>query len=80
MSIIRTIQNEGTGIDISVPRFQEEEAPLGGVSVLYEIAVLTKLDLFKTRLHRNEDVVQFSVSTSVCYKYAAFSICMCTVM
>lgn len=58
----RSLQNDETGIDISVPRFQEEEAPLGGTSILYEISVLTRLDLFKTRLHRNEDVVQFSVS------------------
>lgn len=58
---LRSVQNEETGIDISVPRFQEEEAPLGGTSILYEISVLTCLDLFKTRLHRNEDVVQFSV-------------------
>lgn len=59
----RTLQNEETGIDISVPRSQEEEAPLGGVSILYEISVLTSLELFKSRLHRNEDVVQFSVSS-----------------
>lgn len=58
---LRSLSNEETGIDISVPRFQEEEAPLGGISILYEISVVTKLDLFKTRLHRNEDVVQFSI-------------------
>lgn len=58
---LRSLQNEETGIDISIPCFQEEEAPLGGVSILYEVSVLTKLDVFKTRLHKNEDVVQFSV-------------------
>ncbi|KFM70189.1 HCLS1-binding protein 3, partial [Stegodyphus mimosarum] len=58
---LRSLKNEETGIDISVPRFQEEEAPLGGISILYEISVLTRLDLFKTRLHKYGDVVHFSI-------------------
>ncbi|GFU24179.1 HCLS1-binding protein 3 [Trichonephila clavipes] len=58
---LRSIKNEDTGIDISVPRFKEEEAPLGGVSILYEISVLTRLEVFKTRLHKSGDVVQFTI-------------------
>ncbi|XP_054712819.1 HCLS1-binding protein 3-like [Uloborus diversus] len=59
--ILKTLKNEETGIDISVPRFEEEEAPLGGISILYEISILTKIDLFKTSLHKSEDVVHFSI-------------------
>lgn len=58
---LKCLQNEDTGIDISVPSIHEEEAPLGGVSILYEISVLTKLDLYKSSLHKIDDVVQFSV-------------------
>ncbi|KAG8198107.1 hypothetical protein JTE90_020930 [Oedothorax gibbosus] len=58
---LKSLQNEDTGIDISVPRFKEEEAPLGGISILYEISVLTRLDLFKTRLHKSGDVVHFTL-------------------
>lgn len=58
---LRSIKNDDTGIDISVPRFKEEEAPLGGVSILYEISVLTRLEIFKTRLHKSGDVVQFTI-------------------
>ncbi|XP_015928911.2 HCLS1-binding protein 3 [Parasteatoda tepidariorum] len=57
----RQLKNTNTGIDISVPGFQEESAPLGGVSILYEISVLTTLELFKTSLHSEEDVVHFSI-------------------
>ncbi|GBL77516.1 HCLS1-binding protein 3 [Araneus ventricosus] len=58
---LRSIKNEDTGIDISVPRFKEEEAPLGGISVLYEIFVVTKLEIFKTRLHKSGDTVHFTI-------------------
>ncbi|KAF8795652.1 HCLS1-binding protein 3 like protein [Argiope bruennichi] len=58
---LRSIKNEDTGIDISVPRFKEEEAPLGGISVLYEIFVVTRLEIFKTRLHKSGDVVHFTI-------------------
>ncbi|GIY35637.1 HCLS1-binding protein 3 [Caerostris darwini] len=58
---LRTIKNEDTGIDISVVRSKEEEAPLGGISVLYEIFVVTRLEIFKTRLHKSGDVVSFTI-------------------
>ncbi|CAL1287088.1 unnamed protein product [Larinioides sclopetarius] len=58
---LRSIKNEDTGIDIAVPRLKEEEAPLGGISVLYEIVVVTKLEIFKTRLHKSGDTVHFTI-------------------
>lgn len=58
---LRSIRNKDTGIDLASPSVQEVEAPLGGTSVEYEILVVTRLPLFKTQLHKNEDVVHFSV-------------------
>ncbi|XP_067879468.1 HCLS1-binding protein 3 [Heterodontus francisci] len=58
----RTIQNVNTGIDLSVPEYQEIHGKLMSGHVEYQIVVVTQLASFKSAKHKAKDVVQFVVS------------------
>ncbi|XP_072354978.1 HCLS1-binding protein 3 isoform X2 [Scyliorhinus torazame] len=58
----RTIQNVHTGIDLSVPEYQEIHGKLMTGHVEYQIVVVTQLASFKSAKHKAKDVVQFVVS------------------
>ncbi|XP_078255459.1 HCLS1-binding protein 3 [Rhinoraja longicauda] len=58
----RTIQNVTTGIDLSVPDYQEIHGKMMSGHVEYQIVVVTHLASFKSAKHKTKDVVQFVVS------------------
>ncbi|XP_050172387.1 HCLS1-binding protein 3 isoform X1 [Myiozetetes cayanensis] len=58
----RQIQNTHTGLDLSVPEYQEIRGKMMSGHVEYHIVVVTRLAAFKSAKHRPEDVVQFMVS------------------
>ncbi|KAM6324578.1 HCLS1-binding protein 3 [Aegotheles albertisi] len=58
----RQIQNTHTGLDLSVPEYQEIRGKMMSGHVEYHIVVVTRLAAFKSPKHKPEDVVQFMVS------------------
>ncbi|NXM73293.1 H1BP3 protein, partial [Serilophus lunatus] len=58
----RQIQNTHTGLDLSVPEYQEIRGKMMSGHVEYRIVVVTRLAAFKSAKHKPEDVVQFMVS------------------
>ncbi|XP_019392889.1 PREDICTED: HCLS1-binding protein 3 [Crocodylus porosus] len=58
----RQVQNAHTGIDLSVPKYQEIHGKMMSGHVEYHIVAVTRLAAFKSAKHRPEDVVQFMVS------------------
>ncbi|XP_027496931.1 HCLS1-binding protein 3 isoform X2 [Corapipo altera] len=58
----RQIQNTHTGLDLSVPEYQEIRGKMMSGHVEYHIVVVTRLAAFKSTKHKPEDVVQFMVS------------------
>ncbi|KFO69747.1 HCLS1-binding protein 3, partial [Cuculus canorus] len=58
----RQIQNTHTGLDLSVPEYQEIRGKMMSGHVEYHIVVVTQLAAFKSAKHKPEDVVQFMVS------------------
>ncbi|XP_075606639.1 HCLS1-binding protein 3 [Balearica regulorum gibbericeps] len=58
----RQIQNTDTGLDLSVPEYQEIHGKMMSGHVEYHIVVVTRLAVFKSAKHKPEDVVQFMVS------------------
>ncbi|KFW01526.1 HCLS1-binding protein 3, partial [Eurypyga helias] len=58
----RQIQNMHTGLDLSVPDYQEIRGKMMSGHVEYHIVVVTRLAAFKSAKHKPEDVVQFMVS------------------
>ncbi|XP_065587203.1 HCLS1-binding protein 3 [Cyrtonyx montezumae] len=58
----RQIQNAHTGLDLSVPEYQEVRGKMMSGHVEYHIVVVTRLAAFKSAKHKPEDVVQFMVS------------------
>ncbi|XP_057283629.1 HCLS1-binding protein 3 [Pezoporus wallicus] len=58
----RQIQNTHTGLDLSVPEYQEIRGKMMSGHVEYHIVVVTRLSAFKSAKHKPEDVVQFMVS------------------
>ncbi|NWI11285.1 H1BP3 protein, partial [Crypturellus soui] len=58
----RQIQNAHTGLDLSVPDYQEVRGKMMSGHVEYHIVVVTRLAAFKSGKHKPEDVVQFMVS------------------
>ncbi|NXO52498.1 H1BP3 protein, partial [Aramus guarauna] len=58
----RQIQNTHTGLDLSVPEYQEIHGKMMSGHVEYHIVVVTRLAVFKSAKHKPEDVVQFMVS------------------
>ncbi|XP_040408342.1 HCLS1-binding protein 3 isoform X2 [Cygnus olor] len=58
----RQIQNKHTGLDLSVPEYQEIRGKMMSGHVEYHIIVVTRLAAFKSAKHKPEDVVQFMVS------------------
>ncbi|NWV65969.1 H1BP3 protein, partial [Malurus elegans] len=58
----RQIQNRHTGLDLSVPEYQEIRGKMMSGHVEYHIVVVTRLAAFKSAKHKPEDVVQFMVS------------------
>ncbi|XP_025900672.1 HCLS1-binding protein 3 [Nothoprocta perdicaria] len=60
--IEKQIQNTHTGLDLSVPDYQEVRGKMMSGHVEYHIVVVTRLAAFKSAKHKPEDVVQFMVS------------------
>ncbi|NXJ66925.1 H1BP3 protein, partial [Rostratula benghalensis] len=58
----RQIQNTHTGLDLSVPEYQEIRGRMMSGHVEYHIVVVTRLAAFKSAKHKPDDVVQFMVS------------------
>ncbi|XP_059837777.1 HCLS1-binding protein 3 [Hypanus sabinus] len=58
----RTVQNATTGIDLSVPEYQEIHGKMMSGHVEYQIVVVTHLASFKSTKHKPKDVIQFVVS------------------
>ncbi|XP_075353964.1 HCLS1-binding protein 3 [Mycteria americana] len=58
----RQIQNTHTGLDLSVPEYQEIRGKMMSGHVEYHIVAVTRLAAFKSAKHKPEDVVQFMVS------------------
>ncbi|NXS99854.1 H1BP3 protein, partial [Jacana jacana] len=58
----RQIQNTHTGLDLSVPGYQEIHGKMMSGHVEYHIVVVTRLAAFKSAKHKPDDVVQFMVS------------------
>ncbi|NXC37502.1 H1BP3 protein, partial [Campylorhamphus procurvoides] len=58
----RQIQNTHTGLDLSVPEYQEIHGKMMSGHVEYHIIVVTRLAAFKSAKHKPDDVVQFMVS------------------
>ncbi|KFU93185.1 HCLS1-binding protein 3, partial [Chaetura pelagica] len=58
----RQIQNAHTGLDLSVPEYQEVRGKGMSGHVEYHVVVVTRLAAFKSAKHKPEDVVQFMVS------------------
>ncbi|KAK6187075.1 hypothetical protein SNE40_006323 [Patella caerulea] len=57
---IRELKNKKSGIDLSVPNY-EETAGLLGSTVVYNVVVVTNLDVFKSPKHKQTDTVQFMI-------------------
>ncbi|XP_027496930.1 HCLS1-binding protein 3 isoform X1 [Corapipo altera] len=67
----RQIQNTHTGLDLSVPEYQEIRGKMMSGHVEYHIVVVTRLAAFKSTKHKPEDVVQFMhISLQVSKKYS----------
>ncbi|XP_068959094.1 HCLS1-binding protein 3 [Petaurus breviceps papuanus] len=58
----RQVQNAHTGLDLSVPTYQEFRGKMMSGHIEYQIVVVTRLPAFKSAKHRTEDIVQFMVS------------------
>ncbi|XP_051830044.1 HCLS1-binding protein 3 [Antechinus flavipes] len=58
----RQVQNAHTGLDLSVPTYQEIHGKMMSGHVEYQVVVVTRLPAFKSPKHRPDDVVQFMVS------------------
>uniref|UniRef100_A0ACB8GDV7 HCLS1-binding protein 3 n=1 Tax=Sphaerodactylus townsendi TaxID=933632 RepID=A0ACB8GDV7_9SAUR len=58
----RPVQNAHTGLDLSVPEYQEIRGKMMSGHVEYNIVVVTQLAAFKSSKHKREDVIQFMVS------------------
>ncbi|XP_036608375.1 HCLS1-binding protein 3 [Trichosurus vulpecula] len=58
----RQVQNVHTGLDLSVPTYQEFRGKMMSGHIEYQIMVVTWLPAFKSAKHRAEDIVQFMVS------------------
>nr|XP_056712664.1 HCLS1-binding protein 3 [Euleptes europaea] len=58
----RPVQNAHTGLDLSVPEYQEIRGKMMSGHVEYNIVVVTHLAVFKSAKHKPEDVIQFMVS------------------
>ncbi|XP_031812975.1 HCLS1-binding protein 3 [Sarcophilus harrisii] len=58
----RQVQNAHTGLDLSVPTYQEVRGKMMSGHVEYQVVVVTRLPAFKSPKHRPDDVVQFMVS------------------
>lgn len=66
ISLFRQVHNAHTGIDLSVPEYQEIRGKMMSGHVEYHIVAVTRLAAFKSAKHRPEDVVQFMVSINHC--------------
>ncbi|KAL8172932.1 UNVERIFIED_CONTAM: HCLS1-binding protein 3 [Gekko kuhli] len=55
----RPVQNAHTGLDLSVPEYQEIRGKMMSGHVEYNIVVVTQLAAFKSAKHKPEDVIQF---------------------
>ena len=62
--LYRELKNKSTGIDIIVPEYQVIPGKIVN-TVLYHIIVITRLFYFKTRQHKDSDLVQFAVSNKI---------------
>ncbi|XP_042302028.1 HCLS1-binding protein 3 [Sceloporus undulatus] len=58
----RPLQNTNTGIDMSVPEYQEIRGRMLSGHVEYNIVVVTQVAAFKSVKHKPEDIIQFMVS------------------
>ncbi|XP_028578168.2 HCLS1-binding protein 3 [Podarcis muralis] len=58
----RPLQNTHTGIDLSVPEYQEIRGKMMSGHVEYNIVAVTQLPAFKSAKHKPEDIIQFMVS------------------
>ncbi|XP_066560121.1 HCLS1-binding protein 3 isoform X2 [Amia ocellicauda] len=58
----RQLQNASTGIDLSVPQYQEIRGTMMTGHVEYQIVVVTRLAAFKSAKHKPGDVVQLVIS------------------
>ncbi|XP_054830392.1 HCLS1-binding protein 3 isoform X2 [Eublepharis macularius] len=58
----RPVQNAHTGLDLSVPEYQEIRGKMMSGHVEYNIVVVTQLAAFKSAKHKPEDIIQFMVS------------------
>ncbi|XP_034965880.2 HCLS1-binding protein 3 [Zootoca vivipara] len=58
----RPLQNTHTGIDLSVPEYQEIRGKMMSGHVEYNIVAVTQLPAFKSSKHKPEDIIQFMVS------------------
>ncbi|XP_060643018.2 HCLS1-binding protein 3 [Anolis sagrei] len=58
----RSLQNAHTGIDLSVPEYQEIRGKMLSGHVEYTIVVVTQVAAFKSAKHKTEDIIQFMVS------------------
>ncbi|XP_061478668.1 HCLS1-binding protein 3 isoform X2 [Rhineura floridana] len=59
---MRPLQNAHTGIDLSVPEYQEIRGKMMSGHVEYNIVVVTQMAAFKLAKHKPEDIIQFMVS------------------
>uniref|UniRef100_A0A8B9EX65 HCLS1-binding protein 3 n=1 Tax=Amazona collaria TaxID=241587 RepID=A0A8B9EX65_9PSIT len=66
-AVVLQIQNTHTGLDLSVPEYQEIRGKMMSGHVEYHIVVVTRLAAFKSAKHKPEDVVQFMVNVSKKY-------------
>ncbi|XP_066467815.1 HCLS1-binding protein 3 [Tiliqua scincoides] len=58
----RPVQNVHTGIDLSVPEYQEIRGKMMSGHVEYNIVIVTQLAAFKSAKHKPDDIIQFMVS------------------
>ncbi|XP_077990704.1 uncharacterized protein LOC144445026 [Glandiceps talaboti] len=65
----RELKNTETGIDISIPTYEEIRGLLASTTE-YHVIVISKLHYFKTPKHKDNDVVQFMIPK----KYSDFEI------
>ena len=61
----RELKNKITGIDLYVSDFQEIPHRLRKSTYLYHVIVITNLFYYKTKKHKEGDVVQFMVNDTI---------------
>ncbi|KAL3892419.1 hypothetical protein ACJMK2_004627 [Sinanodonta woodiana] len=57
---VRELKNKDTGIDLSIPTYQEVPGRLGSVFE-YNVVVVSRLSYFKSPKHKETDNVQFTI-------------------